>query len=64
MYEKIARKNTFNKNSEKVIIYKYRKQGTKKEFFAPELEDGRRISSTLFARMYDAEKLAKRYLNR
>ena len=64
MFEKISKKTTYKNNVEKVIIFKYRKQGTKKEFFAPELENGKRLNSTMYSKMYDAEKLAKLYLNR
>lgn len=40
-------------------IVKYIKAGTKRTFFRPEL-NGKPVSSTMFARQYDAEELAKR----
>jgi hypothetical protein len=44
-----------------VIVYKFVKDGTMKAFFAPEI-GGKRITSTMFARLYDAENLARSYL--
>ena len=55
------------KTDELVTIYKVQKDGTKRTFFQPIVViDGqdKRITSTLWARLYDAESLAKRYLNR
>ena len=45
----------------KVDIVKYQKDGTKRQFFVAEVE-GKRIGKTLFARMYDAVKVAKYYI--
>lgn len=59
LVSKIKNSNT----GEIVEIYKFRKDGTKREFFAPEFE-GKKLTSTLWARLYDAEKLAKQFLNR
>lgn len=51
------------KGNEEVTIFKFKKDGTRRSFFAPEVNE-KRINSTMFARLYDAENLAKRYLNR
>lgn len=45
-----------------VNIVKFKKTGTSQFFFAPVVND-LRINSTMFARMYDAEKLAVAYIN-
>lgn len=50
--------------NEKVSIKKFKKEGTKRIFFAPVTEKGQRLNSTMFARLYDARGLAKAYLNR
>lgn len=44
-----------------VEIVKYMKAGTKREFFVAEYS-GQRIGSTLWARKYDAERVAQRYI--
>lgn len=52
---------------EKVTIYKVQKDGTKRVFFKPTtLKEGKEVAltSTLWARLYDAEKVGKMYLNR
>lgn len=51
------------KTGEIVEIYKVRKDGTKREFFSPEFE-GKKLNSILWARLYDAENLANKFLNR
>jgi len=51
-------------NNEVIIVKKFKKAGTKRVFFTPENEQGQRLTSTMFAKMYDAEALAKRYLKR
>ena len=51
------------KKGEKVVeIVKFKKVGTKRIFYVPMFE-GKYITKTLFARMYDAETIAKAYLN-
>jgi len=42
-------------------IDKVKKDGTKRIFFAVRNEEGKNIVSTMFARKYDAEKLAKQW---
>lgn len=59
----IVTKIKSSKTDEVVEIYKFRKEGTKREFFVPEV-NGKRITTTLWNRLYDAENLAKKYLNR
>ncbi|WP_454058940.1 hypothetical protein [Elizabethkingia ursingii] len=52
---------------EVVEILKVQKDGTKRIFFKPVVEkDGKKmmITKTLWARLYDANRLAKNYLNR
>jgi len=46
----------------KVKIYKFVKTGTKRVFFAPEV-DGKRINTTMYARLYDASKVARNYIS-
>lgn len=56
--------NTVEKISKEgltVSIVKVSKIGTKKVFFTPEIE-GKRLTATLFARLYDARDLAKRFI--
>lgn len=60
---KIVNPNT----SEVVEVLKVKKDGTKRIFFKPVVEingEKKMITKTLWARLYDAEKLAKQYLNR
>ena len=55
------------KTNEVVTIYKVKKDGTKRTFFKPVVEiDGKEllITRTLWATLWEAEKLAKVYLNR
>lgn len=47
-----------------VRVVRVVKEGTKRVFFYPETEDGRRLTRTLYARQYDAVNLAKYYLNK
>lgn len=51
------------KTGEFVEIFKYSKTGTKQVYFVPEVT-GKRITSTMWARLYDAESVAKIYLKR
>ena len=44
MFKKLNRKSILTKDGNKVIIFKYQKEGTKRIFFAPETEDGKRIN--------------------
>lgn len=53
-----------NQNTNEVVsIFKFQKDGTKSFFFAPEVNE-KRITKTMFTRLYGAEDLAKQYLNR
>ena len=45
----------------RVDIVKIKKDGTKRIFFAPKYQ-GKRISSTLFSRKYDAVSLATKFI--
>ena len=49
--------------TKKVEIQKFQKIGTKRVFFVPLIDGHTRMTATLFARKYDAVKLAKQYLN-
>jgi len=52
------------KNSSKNILIevtKFKKEGTQRIFFAP-IVDGKRINATMYARLYDAERLANLYI--
>ena len=63
----VVSKITNPKTGEVVEILKVQKDGTKRTFFKPVVEkDGKKmmITTTLWARLYDAESLAKKYLNR
>jgi len=42
----------------KINIYKFQKEGTKRYFFSIEDEAGNRLTNTMFARLYDAKRLA------
>ena len=53
--------------NEIVKIYKVKKEGTKRTFFKPVVEkDGKEllITRTLWATLWEAEKLTKAFLNR
>lgn len=50
--------------TEKVIIKKFIKDGTKRVFFAPVTDKGFRLNSTMFSALWCARKLAKSYLLR
>ena len=61
-FEKLNEASRITKNGITVIIFKVIKTGTKRIFFSPEVK-GKKIVSTMFARLYDAENLAKKYLS-
>jgi len=62
MFNKVATIETLtvvhNGNAVKVEIEKFRKEGTKREFFTPSI-DGKRLTRTMFCRLYEAENFAK-----
>ena len=49
--------------NKKAIVVKVIKEGTKRTFFSVQNEDKKFITRTMFAREYDANKLAKQYCN-
>jgi len=53
---------TLRVRTSKINIFKCVKEGTSRVFFYPETLDGKRLSSTMFARKYDAENLGWNYL--
>ena len=56
--------NITNPNTkESVLVSKVQKDGTKRTFFKIE-KDGKLITRTMYARLYEAERIAKFYLNR
>ncbi|MDL5044648.1 hypothetical protein QQ054_01115 [Oscillatoria amoena NRMC-F 0135] len=44
-----------------IRIYKYKKDGTKRFFFNPEL-NGKRLTNTMFVRLWEAEDVSKKTL--
>jgi hypothetical protein len=54
----------YKKGEKSIRIVRMVKEQTKRVFFYPETEDGRRLTKTLFARKYDAINLAKYYLSK
>ena len=53
-----------NPNTNKTAkIVKVLKEGTKRTFFAAQDEEGRFLSRVMFARQYEANKVAKNYCN-
>ena len=54
--------NNNKQNNKSVEVVKVIKDGTKRTFFAC-MANGKYISSTMFARQYDANRLAKNYCN-
>jgi hypothetical protein len=58
-------KTTFNNpnTNKKAIVVKVIKEGTKRTFFSVQNEDNKFITRTMFAREYDANRLAKLYCN-
>ena len=63
MFTKIATPEVITDNSKTVMveICKFKKNGSSREFFAPEI-GGKRLTRTMFARKYDAIRLAKEYI--
>jgi hypothetical protein len=55
---------TYNnkQNNKSVVIVKVIKNGTKRTFFAC-MSEGKYITTTMFARQYDANRVAKQYCN-
>jgi hypothetical protein len=55
---------TYNnkQNNKSVEVVKVIKDGTKRTFFAC-MSNGKYITSTMFARQYDANRVAKQYCN-
>jgi len=51
-----------NSNGINVDIVKVKKDGTQRTFFRPVTADGVKIGSTVWARLYEAERTAKTYL--
>lgn len=60
-YQNLNIVEKITKNNTTIHIVKISKVGTKKVFFTPEIE-GKRLTTTLFARLYDARDLAKQFL--
>lgn len=60
-YQTLNTVEKITKNNLTINIVKISKVGTKKVFFTPEI-DGKRLTTTLFARLYDAKDLAKKHL--
>lgn len=58
---KLNKVSKLERNGNVIEVFKYRKEGTQRIFFAPEF-DGTRINATMFARMYDAEGLGRQFL--
>jgi len=58
-------KTTYNNpiTNKKAIVVKVVKEGTKRTFFSVQNEENKFITKTMFAREYDANKLAKQYCN-
>ena len=61
----INKKSTYKNTTtnKKSIVVKVLKEGTKRTFFSVQNEQGQFITKTMFAREYDANKLAKQYCN-
>jgi hypothetical protein len=58
-------KTTYNNptTNKKATVVKVVKEGTKRTFFSVQNEDKKFITRTMFAREYDANKLAKAFCN-
>jgi hypothetical protein len=50
-------------SNKKAIVVKVIKEGTKRTFFSVQNAEGKYITTTMFARQYDANRLAKKYCN-
>jgi hypothetical protein len=61
-FTKLNVASNIKKGDNLVTIFKVKKEGTKRVFFSAEYND-KKITSTMHARLYDAERLAKAYLN-
>jgi hypothetical protein len=53
---------TMTRNNKTISIARVVKPGTTRVFFFPVTSDNKRLNTTLYARQYDAEGLAKAYL--
>ena len=63
---KVLNSKTTYKNpttNKKAIVVKVIKEGTKRTFFSVQNEENKFITRTMFAREYDANRLAKQYCN-
>ena len=49
--------------NKKAIVVKVIKEGTKRTFFSVQNEENEFVTRTMFAREYDANKLANKYCN-
>lgn len=57
-FTKLYKVLTIHDKDNKVIINKVQKDWTKRTFFSLENEKWEKLSNTMFARLYDAKKLA------
>lgn len=53
---------SYKKKGRQIRYVKYRKHGTKTEFFNPEV-DGKRLTPVMYARLWEAESTVKYYLS-
>lgn len=60
----LNKKTTFRNNEKTATVVKVIKDGTKRTFFGIQNNEGKYITTTLFAREYDANKLAISYCNK
>lgn len=60
-YKKISTSIILESSIGNVEINKFRKTGTNRIFWTPEIE-GKRITKTMFARMSQAKKVGKQYI--
>lgn len=58
--EKVRTRST----DEVIEIFRFKKEGTERIFYAGELFNGKRISTTMFQRLSECRTFCKLYLNR
>ncbi len=57
-FKKLYKALTVTNKENSVIIYKVQKEWTQRTFFSLENTNWEKLSSTMFARLYDAKRLA------
>lgn len=60
-FTKLEKSSIITKNGMSVDVFKFKKEGTKREFFTPVYNE-KRLTSTMFSRKYAPENYAKKFI--